>query len=189
MQIPGLPFSQRDRSRLAQALALREVQGWRAILEAQRDSIDNPDRRARYDFVLPALSSDPEVREAFFRSLRDPANRLHEPWVLEGLSFLHHPLRAESSIGYLRPALEMLPEIQQTGDIFFPKRWLDASLGGHASPEAAEVVRAFLEERPDVGGRLRAKILQSADMLFRAAAIRTAGSAAATRTAGSATDP
>jgi hypothetical protein len=28
------------------------------------------------------------------------------------------------------PSLEMLWEIQKTGDIFFPKRWLDVTLGG-----------------------------------------------------------
>ena len=66
---------------------------------------------------------------------------------------------------------ELLEEIQQTGDIFFPKRWLDATLGGHASVEAAEEVRRFLDETPDLPGRLRGKVLQSADMAWRAAEI------------------
>ena len=65
----------------------------------------------------------------------------------------------------------MLEEIQATGDIFFPKRWLDATLGGHSSPEVAETVREFLARRPDYPARLRGKILQSADGLFRAAEV------------------
>ena len=53
----------------------------------------------------------------------------------------------------------------------FPKRWLDATLGGHRSPAAAETVRRFLAETPALSPRLRGKVLQSADGLFRAAGI------------------
>ena len=58
---------------------------------------ENPDRKAQFAFVRPALSPDPRVRDAFFDSLGDVANRRREPWVLEGLSYLHHPLRAAAS--------------------------------------------------------------------------------------------
>jgi aminopeptidase N len=111
------------------------------------------------------------VREAFFRSLADPSNREREPWVLEGLAHLHHPLRAEASLEMIRPALDMVEEIQRTGDIFFPGRWLGATLGGHSEVEAAEAVRLFLDETPELPTRLRGKVLQSADMVWRAASI------------------
>jgi aminopeptidase N len=63
----------------------------------------------------------------------------------------------------------MLREIQRTGDIFFPKRWMDATLGGHRSASAANTVRRFLEGLPDsYPDRLRRTILSSADDLFRA---------------------
>ena len=59
------------------------------------------------------------------------------------------------------------------GDIFFPKRWTDASLGGHRSPEAARIVRAFLDDLPPgYPDRLRRIILSSADDLFRASRMR-----------------
>ena len=91
--------------------------------------------------------------------------------MLEGLDYLHHPLRAGASAKYVRPSLELLWEIQQTGDIFFPKRWMDATLGGHRSPEVAAMVREFLDALPpDYPPRLRNIMLQSADELFRAAA-------------------
>ena len=61
------------------------------------------------------------------------------------------------------------------GDLFFPKGWLDVTLGGHGSPTAAAIVREFLAERPDLPPRLRAKLLQSADPLFRSAEIRGNG--------------
>ena len=51
--------------------------------------------------------------------------------MLDGLDYLHHPLRAAASAKYVRPSLDLLWEIQKTGDIFFPKRWMDATLGGY----------------------------------------------------------
>jgi aminopeptidase N len=96
-------------------------------------------------------------------------NRRREPWVLEGLQYLHHPLRAASSEKHIRPALDLLVEIQRTGDIFFPTRWMDATLGGHNSRAAADTVRTFLAQQKDYPIRLRRIILQAADELFRAA--------------------
>jgi len=170
-RIRGLPLAERDLTALAQGLAVREVPGWEAVLEAQQARIENPDRRARFAFVRPALSADTAERDAFFERLRDPANREHEPWVLEGLGHLHHPLRAARAERYLRPSLEMVEEIQRTGDIFFPLGWLTATLDGHNTPTAAAVVRQFLDGRPDLPPRLRGKVLQAADGLERAARI------------------
>jgi len=170
-RLPGLPLSENDQTALATALALREVPGWATILDEQEERIANPDRKARFRFVRPSLDADPAVRLSFFDALADPANREQEPWVLAGLSNLHHPLRSESALPTVRRALDMVEEIQRTGDIFFPGRWLDASLGGHNQVEAAEEIARFLAERPDLPPRLRGKVLQSADGVWRAARI------------------
>ena len=169
--VPGVPLAERDFTALAQGLAVREAAGSADILTAQRDRIDNPDRRAAFTFVMPALSADQGARDAFFASLADPANRAREPWVLTALGFLHHPLRARESEAYIRPSLDLLEEIQRTGDIFFPERWLHATLGGHQTASAAAIVEQYLEDRPDLAPRLRAKALQAADGLLRAARI------------------
>jgi aminopeptidase N len=167
--VAGLALAETDFIALAQELAVREVPGWQTILQQQIERTQNPDRKARLQFVVPALSSDPAERDRFFESLADVANRRREPWVLDGLRYLHHPLRASSSVKYIRSSLEMLQQIQQTGDIFFPKRWMDSTLGGHRSPEAARVVRAFVDGAPpSYPDRLRRIILSSADDLFRA---------------------
>ncbi|HEX7051957.1 MAG TPA: M1 family aminopeptidase [Longimicrobiales bacterium] len=176
MVVPGLPLAEEDYTDLALALAVREVDGWQEILDAQRERIENPDRRARFVFIQPALSADPATRDAFFASLADPANREHEAWVLEAVSYLHHPLRAEHAERYILPSLEMLEEIHRTGDIFFPGRWLDATLRGHATPSAAAIVRRYLRSHPELPPRLRGKLLQSADPLFRAAEVVGEGS-------------
>jgi aminopeptidase N len=131
----------------------------------------NPDRKARFEFVMPALSGRQETRDGFFAGLARVENRRREPWVIEGLRYLHHPLRAAESEKYLRPSLDVLAEIQRTGDIFFPKNWMDATLSGHHSRDAATVVRNFLGEQRNYPERLRRIILQSADDVFKAVAI------------------
>ena len=166
--IPGVPLSEQDFTALAEGLAVRGVAGADSVLAQQAERIENPDRLARFTFVRPALSADPGVRERFFEGLGDPANREREPWVLAAVGYLHHPLRATHARRFILPSLELLDEIQRTGDIFFPSGWLNATLGGHRSAAAANTVRGFLaglgENYPR---RLREKILQSADMLFR----------------------
>ena len=171
VHVPGLVLSEPDYTSLAQELAVRELPAATAILTAQLARITNPDRRARFAFVQPALSADPGARDAFFTSLADPANRRQEAWVLEALEFLHHPLRAARSAAYVPRSLDLLPDIQRTGDIFFPKRWMDATLGGHRSARVAAIVRDFLDEPRDVSPRLRRIVLQAADELFRASEI------------------
>lgn len=169
--IEGLPLSENDLIRLSLELAVRGAGDWSRMLDTQRVRIRNPDRRAQFDFVRPALSPLEAVRDSVFASFATPENREHEPWVLEALAYLHHPLRARHAERYILPSLELLEEIQRTGDIFFPGRWLDATLGGHNSPAAAAIVGDFLDRHREYPPRLRAKILQSADPVFRAVTI------------------
>lgn len=167
--VPGLELAEPDYISLAQELAVRAVPNWTAILDQQHERIQNPDRKARFAFVRPALSADPSVRDAFFGTLRDAANRRREPWVLEAVGYLHHPLRAASAERYIPPSLALLREIQRTGDIFFPKRWMDATLSGHGSAAAARMVSDFIASLPpEYPDRLLRVILSSADDLFRA---------------------
>ena len=69
--------------------------------------------------------------------------------MLQAVGYLHHPLRAAAAEKYIAPSLELLREIQRTGDIFFPKRWMDATLSGHQSASAARTVSEFLERLPE----------------------------------------
>lgn len=164
----GVTLSEEDYTNLAAGLAIRDYPGYARMLDTQYARIDNPDRRQRFAFVRPALSDTIAVRDAFFASLAKPENREKESWVLRGLSYLHHPLRTSVSENYIPRSLAMIEEIQQTGDIFFPQRWLDATLGNYQSASAAMMVREFLDDHAGLNPQLRAKVLQSADDLFRA---------------------
>ncbi|MDT8339891.1 MAG: M1 family aminopeptidase [Longimicrobiales bacterium] len=170
-EVPGVPLSEAREIQLAEALALRGVADGEAILDAQFARIRNPDRKDRFRFVRPALSADAAVREAFFASLAEPANREREPWVLAALGHLQHPLRRAHGATFVPAGLALVEEIQRTGDIFFPGRWLDALLGNHNTPEVWTTVADFLAAHPDYPPRLRGKILQSADDVRRAARI------------------
>ena len=167
-RVPGLTLAEPDEITLAMELAVREVPRWREILETQLARTQNPDRKERLAFVIPALSADPAERERSFERFRVLENRRREVWVQDSLQYLNHPLRAEHGQRFVAPALELLREIQRTGDIFFPTRWMERTLWGHSSPEVAATVRAFLAREKDYPLRLRWTILSTADDLFRA---------------------
>ncbi|AMR26319.1 aminopeptidase [Hymenobacter psoromatis] len=168
---PGLvKLTEDDYTSLALALAVRDYPAPQLILSQQLARIKNPDRRQRLEFMMPALSPDVATRDAFFASLKDEKNREKEAWVTAALGYLHHPLRQATSEKYLPASLDLLAEIQLTGDIFFPASWLQSTLGYYQSPAAARVVREFLAAHPTPGynPQLRAKLLQAADDLLRA---------------------
>ncbi len=162
----GVTLTEDDYTALALSLAVRDYPA-PAILTRQLTRIKNPDRQKRLQFMMPALSSDVAERNRFFASLADDKNREHEAWVTVALGYLHHPLRAATSVVYLPKSLDLLDEIQRTGDIFFPESWLRSTLSGYQTTDVAQLVRHFLSDRPNYNTRLRNKLLQAADTPFR----------------------
>ena len=163
----GMKLNEDDYTSLAFSLALRDFAD-AGVLKRQLERITNPDRRKRFEFMMPALSSDPAVRDVFFNALADRKNRDKESNVVSALYYLHHPLRQQQSRRYLQKSLDMLVEIQETGDIFFPQSWLQATFSYYQSPDAAQTIEDFLQAHPDYNPKLKAKILQAADPVFRA---------------------
>jgi aminopeptidase N len=175
MVVKDLVLSEEDKISLAYELALKGKGNADAILAAQLKNTKNPDRKARMQFVIPALSADESKRDAFFETLKKEENREKEAWVLDALSYLHHPLRAKSAEKYLRPSLDILQEIQLTGDIFFPTRWLHNTFAGHSSPEASAIAHSFLKENPGYPYFLKNKVLQATDLLDRSLKLKKGG--------------
>ncbi len=165
---PGVTLTEDDYTGLATTLAIWNYPGYPEILTEQLGRIQNKDRRDRLQYLLPSLSNEQAVRDSFFMTLSSAAARRKEAWVLAALANLHHPARGGASEKYLPASLDWLADIQRTGDVFFPQNWLQASLGPYQTTTVAEVVRRFLMDHPDYNPKLRAKILQSADNLFRA---------------------
>ncbi len=165
-RIKDLPFSELDEMKLTFQLALRSPERAEEILSFEENRLTDTDRKAEFHFVRPALSMDEKTRRDFFFALKDPSNRRKEPWVQEALQFLNHPLRKNTEF-MVQPGLEWMQEIQRTGNIFFPQRWIEAILSGQTTPGAAKQIRKFLSDHPGYPEDLKKKILQSADMLFR----------------------
>lgn len=170
-RIEKLNLSDKDFTNLAFELMLKNPGKMQSVYNIQMNQLQDRERKERFRFIARALSKEKRERDAFFESLKKSENRRKEPWVQTALEYLHHPMRAAESIQYIRPSLEILPEIQETGDIFFPKGWLEATLWGHNSKETEQIIRQFMEQNRQ-SENLRNKILQSSDMIFRTNAIK-----------------
>jgi aminopeptidase N len=163
----GIKLTEDDYTSMAFSLALRADEDT-GILKKQLARITNADRRKRFEFIVPAISANEAVRDDFFKSLMQKTSREKEPNVVAALYYLHHPLRQATSIKYLPESLALLTEIQATGDIFFPQNWLQAIFSYYQSAEAAQIIRDFLKQNPNYNPKLKTKILQAADHVFRA---------------------
>lgn len=161
-------LSEDDYTTLAFELAVRLPKTSDRILAHQRQRISNPDRVRRFDFIARATVADETSRDSLFAALLLPENRRIEPWAVTALYYLNHPLRQSHAVRYLRPALEVLEDVQHTGDIFFPRSWVGSLLRGHRSPEAYHEVTSFVTAHPDYPPMLLNKLLQAAYPLYRA---------------------
>lgn len=165
----GLTLGVQDHLTLAYELALRFPERYGEIRALQEGRLGNPDLLREFRFIYRAVSPDKASRDTVFASLLKPEGRQIEPWAAAALGYLNHPLRQREAVGYIYPGLAELPEIQRTGDIFFPKNWCVNLLRGHESPEAALEVERYLRDHPELSPLLRDKLLQAADHLRRIA--------------------
>ena len=157
-------LNESDAMTLAYELAVRYPERYNEIYTTQLERISNADRRNQFEYIMRGTHPDVEVRDALFESLMEPANRRIEPWTATLLSYLNHHLRQDEAVKYIYRGLEEMLEVQRTGDIFFPRNWAGALLGGHTSDKAKAEVQRFLDAHPDYPRLLRNKILQAADM-------------------------
>lgn len=147
---------------MAYHLAIMRPDQWQEIVGTQRSRIDNVDLQREFDFISRACTPHQEEQDRLFRSLLQRENRTVEPYASAMLALLNDNTREPYNNKYITPGLDVLEEIQRTGDIFFPLDWCQSLLGGHQSREAARLVRAFLDSRPDYPVPLRNKLLQAA---------------------------
>lgn len=167
LDIKNLKLNADNYTELAMDLALYNHPESEQILKKAEQAITNNDKLDRFKFLLPSLSNNSVIKKEFFESLQQEKNRAKESWVTAALNNLNHPLHQNESIEYLRSSLDLLDEIHQTGDIFFPKRWLSSTVGNYTSSEANDILQNFLDENPDLKPSLKSKVLQASDDLIR----------------------
>ena len=156
-----------DYMSLAYSLAIRFPDKQEYMIAEQMSRIDNPDRKRQFGFVSRATTPDTLEQKKLFLSLLQAGNRRIEPWALETLEYLCHHSREDQAVGYIWDALEALPYIQRTSDIFFPQDWAYAILNERHSAHAYRVVDEFLMNNDDMSELLECKILRSAWNLQR----------------------
>ena len=151
---------------MAYHLAIVRPDQWQEIVGTQRSRIANADQQREFDFVSRACTPHQAEQDQLFQSLLQRENRAVEPYALAMLALLNDPAREPYNNKYITPGLQILEEIQRTGDIFFPLNWCQSLLGGHQSREAAQLVRSFLDHHPHYPVPLRNKLLQAAYVLM-----------------------
>ncbi|MFB9051685.1 M1 family metallopeptidase [Formosa undariae] len=165
--IANLKHNEKDYTNLAMKLALYNHPKSGDILKEAEAQISSQDDIDRFVFLLPALSSKDEERKAMFLSFQDVENRKHSDWVGTASHFIHHPLHQKEAINYVAVSLEALEDIKNTSDLFFPKKWLGATIGKYQTKEAQVILETYLKENPNLNPQLLAKILQATDNLSR----------------------
>ncbi len=160
-------LNSRDYMRMAYHLAIMRPQQWQQILDVQRGRLNNEDQRREFDFISRACNPDTQVQQQLFNELLQAENRRVEPWARDMLALLNDPTREPFSNRYITPGLDALPEIQQTGDIFFPGYWLTGLLSGHYSDEAKALVRQWIDTHADLEPALMNKLKENAYWLLR----------------------
>ncbi|WP_031427143.1 M1 family aminopeptidase [Flavimarina sp. Hel_I_48] len=171
-KIADLRLNEDDFTAMAQDLAVYKHPKRAEILEQTEDFISNPDKKKRFQFLLPALSEDENERDAFFNSFKEEKNREKESWVTAAANLINHPLRQQSAIKHIQLSQDLVEEIQRTGDIFFPKAWLNSTIGNYSGKEAYDILQNFLTSHPDFSPILKKKLLQATDDLYRVQSIR-----------------
>jgi aminopeptidase N len=155
-----------DYMALSYQLAIRMPDQWQSILNRERKQINGSDRLREFDYISRGCNPDKAAQGKLFESLLHKENRTIEPWTQKLLSLLNSELREPYSNSYITPGLNILKEIQRTGDIFFPKGWLSSLLSGHKSEEAKELVKNFIASNKEYPTALMNKLLQAAFFLL-----------------------
>ena len=138
-------MTERDYMEMSYHLAQLMPHKYDEIRQQQREQLTNADLISEYDFVVRACHPDTAAREQLFRDLLKAENRRTEPYAAAALRLLNSEKYEPQSNKYIVPALDILEEIQRTGDIFFPSDWLTALLAGHHSQQAKTIVQQWMQ--------------------------------------------
>ncbi len=166
-EMAGVKLSERDLSSMAMTLAMKDQELDDAFILAMADEYKDADVKGMLEFVSPVFSKDDLKLDEFVAGLEKLENRKKENWVLTALGYIHHPYHKEKNMKYLNSALELTQTIKETGSLFFPMFWVQTTLNGYSSVEALKIADYFFKDHTVYPEDLKAKILQSLDMVAR----------------------
>jgi aminopeptidase N len=169
LQVRGIELRQLDRWNIVTALIALHDPDANTIL-ALEEKRDPSGEGRKYAYMASAARPDPETKKHYFDDyLHNSA--LPEDWVDQSLDTFNYWNQSELTAGYLRPALNALPQVKRERKIFFLLAWLNAFIDGQQSAAAQTEVHEFLNSAP-LDRDLRLKILEVSDELDRTVRIR-----------------
>lgn len=168
-------FENRDREiddttqeSLALTLLLRRPERTQAIVARYRAGLADARLEERFALLSRAASPVEATRDEVFRQLLEAGARA---CASDALRLLNDASREAQAIAYLEPGIRHAIGLQAGGDLFYPRQWLTALFSGHGSRQAADTIRDVLASGTPSGAFERL-LLETADPVFRAAAIR-----------------
>lgn len=166
--IKDLTLNEEDKISLVLELAIRLPYYADSLIAEQQKVLSSTDKQRKLDFLSNVVTSNTARFNEFITNVTSGQALSNESWALHAAYLVHHPVKDEANKKYLITFLKALPYIQQNGDIFFPYRWSSAIIQGYYSNEANQIVRDFVANDLRNEERLKMKIMQASDYLYRA---------------------
>lgn len=160
-------LNEHDYMEMAYRLAIMHPQQWQEFLSTQRSRLQTEELRKEFDYVSRACDPNSDERTALFNQLLRPENRQQEPWAIHALRLLNSDIFEPQSNSYIEPSLKSLEYLQQTSDIFFPTKWMNALMENHKSKEATQIIEQFLTANPNYPDNLKNKALSASWILMK----------------------
>ncbi len=167
----GVEFSERELASMLLSVVMKDASLDDAAVYAWADGVKDVDVKGKLNFIAPLFSKDDNVFRGFVQGLHDVKNRAKENWVLTALSYLHHPYLDGKNMKYIEEQIALMPELKETGSLFFPMSWINVILRGYNSTEVVSLVEYYFKDHYDFPEDLKMKVLQAEDMVGRSARI------------------
>jgi aminopeptidase N len=169
LAVPGIDLRPLDRWTMVTALIALNDPDADSLL-ASEEKRDQTGDGQKYAYMAQAARPDAASKQKYFNDyLHDPSRP--EDWIAQSLGAFNYWNQSDLTLPYLKPALEVLPQIKRDRKIFFVLGWLNAFLDGQRSPAAQGQVRKFLATA-SLDKDLQLKILEVSDELDRTVKIR-----------------
>ena len=153
-------FDEHDYMEMAYRLAIMNPSRWQEILSTQRARLKSEDLQKEFDFVSRACNPDASKRNDLFKKLIKKDNRKEEAWAIHTVKLLSTDVYEQDCPNYITQTLDNLKYLQQTSEMLFPDKWLEALYDSQKSDAIKQTTMNWLNAKTDCPEELRNKVLQ-----------------------------
>ena len=154
-------FDEHDYMEMAYRLAITNPTRSQEILSTQRARLKSEDLQKEFDFVSRACNPDASKRTDLFKKLIKKDNRKEEDWAIHTLKLLSTDVYAQDCPNYVSQTLANLKYLQQTSDIRFPEKWLEALYDSQKSYAVKQTTENWMNNpKTDCPEELRNKVME-----------------------------